>query len=589
MRVWVWCAILFCAVDVEAACTGSSPSWTCSSEADLRTLLTGASVLSGDTVNVAAGTYVFNSRLHIDLGHDFTLKGAGNGTTIFQSGTGLADIIIHLTTAAGSGPTRITGIAIDPNGERAGFNGFIYIDGTTTQLRIDHNAFTVSGDIMIQLNGDNRGSIDNNTFTWLTNDCLTSGGIWTHHPTWGGVGTHGDNSWATDPSIGTANALFIEDNTFDFSFPYVGCDVTGYRFASDGWKGQRVVYRHNTFHNTVLSQHGLESSGRDRGARHIEVWGNIWNLDDATLVANAVDIRGGTVYAFRNTANLTGGASLTSIVNVKSENSADGPSVNTPFGMCGRLVPDRYTLTSLTSSGTTATLTLSDFGINLGPWSGGMDDNTLTISGADQPNYNVTTPVHKVNSTTLTYTCNGTCGTSPATGTIVITSPWNENTNQYGYLCMDQVGAGKGDLISGDNPTPIGVTHQAKTPSYTWDNTKNTVQDLLTIQHPNLIVANQDAFTYNASFNGTTQHGVGMGARASRPASCAVGDAWMATDAGGDWDSGGAANDGTLDVCTAANTWTNAVYTPYTYPHPLQGFVPGSGAGLRGAKGLGLF
>lgn len=30
-------------------------------------------------------------------------------------------------------------------------------------------------------------------------------------------------------------------------------------------------------------------------------------------------------------------------------------------------------------------------------------------------------------------------------------------------------------------------------------------------------------------------------------------------------------------------------YTPYTYPHPLQGFVAGSGSGLRGSKGLGVF
>lgn len=39
---------------------------------------------------------------------------------------------------------------------------------------------------------------------------------------------------------------------------------------------------------------------------------------------------------------------------------------------------------------------------------------------------------------------------------------------------------------------------------------------------------------------------------------------------------------------SGTNTWT-VHYTPYTYPHPLQGFVAGSGAGLRGSKGMGLF
>ena len=38
----------------------------------------------------------------------------------------------------------------------------------------------------------------------------------------------------------------------------------------------------------------------------------------------------------------------------------------------------------------------------------------------------------------------------------------------------------------------------------------------------------------------------------------------------GNWDSIQAGADGVLYKCTSTNTWT-LYYTPYTYPHPLQG------------------
>jgi len=104
-------------------------------------------------------------------------------------------------------------------------------------------------------------------------------------------------------------------------------------------------------------------------------------------------------------------------------------------------------------------------------------------------------------------------------------------------------------------------------------------------------------------FDGTT--GMGFGPLANRPSTCTHvtspdGDdgglvVYFATDQGS-WNQS-ASNpqginvsgaDGVLYRCSATNTWT-VHYTPYTYPHPLQGFVAGIGAGLRGSKGLGLF
>ncbi len=89
-------------------------------------------------------------------------------------------------------------------------------------------------------------------------------------------------------------------------------------------------------------------------------------------------------------------------------------------------------------------------------------------------------------------------------------------------------------------------------------------------------VANTDYYLYNgnASCNqgaGSCTAGMGSGTRAQRPTNCTTGVGWWSTDQGGNWNtSNGTANDGTMDLCTATNTWTDAVYTPYRYPHPLN-------------------
>lgn len=97
----------------------------------------------------------------------------------------------------------------------------------------------------------------------------------------------------------------------------------------------------------------------------------------------------------------------------------------------------------------------------------------------------------------------------------------------------------------------------------------------------------------SSPFDGTT--GIGHGTLANRPMTCTHttapdgdeggGVMYWATDQGS-WNQAG--DDGVLYRCSATNTWTTH-YTPYTYPHPLQGFIAGSGAGVKGSKGMGLF
>lgn len=93
-------------------------------------------------------------------------------------------------------------------------------------------------------------------------------------------------------------------------------------------------------------------------------------------------------------------------------------------------------------------------------------------------------------------------------------------------------------------------------------------------------------------FDGTTTIGVGHGTLANRPTTCTTGVAYFATDQGS-WNQSGGANpvswagQGRMDVCTSTNTWTNGVYAPYTYPHPLIAASAASGGSTQmngGAK-----
>jgi len=76
------------------------------------------------------------------------------------------------------------------------------------------------------------------------------------------------------------------------------------------------------------------------------------------------------------------------------------------------------------------------------------------------------------------------------------------------------------------------------------------------------LASNRDYYNFYPNFDGSA--GTGRGLRAARPATCTKGVAYASTD-----------SPGMMDLCTATNTWTNAWYTEYQYPHPL---APGGSA-----------
>jgi len=262
---------------------------------------------TGDTVTVPAGDAEWTAANKVTADKAITLKGAGIGSTnITLSGAGA------LTVTAGASVTGFTFLLPDTYGQYASFSG--------AGFRFTGNLWTASGE---QHKGQlyvNQvyGLIDNNTFE---KGASTNEMIFVRGP---------QDSWTTDDSIGTANNVFIENNTFSGS---------GYpSFNSNA----RVVFRYNTITGNIkVDAHGKCTNSPNRGVRHYEIYNNLWTY--VTQNQRMMEIRGGTGRIFNNQADveqyllLRDYASIYTIDLCFGYKSTDYP----PDGACGcpSLVP----------------------------------------------------------------------------------------------------------------------------------------------------------------------------------------------------------------------------------------------------------
>lgn len=152
---------------------------------------------------------------------------------------------------------------------------------------------------------------------------------------------------------------------------------------------------------------------------------------------------------------------------------------------------------------------------------------------------------------------------------------WNIDGNTsgaQGWPCRDQIGRSRDvSTYGGTGAWPA----QSLTPAYSWNNrhastgTRYGFVGYAGCSRESTLhsLENRDWYNQDSSFNGTK--GVGRGLLSARPNTCTTGVAYWATDQG-EWNAKVSGPDGALYKCTATNTWS-LYYTPYAYPHPLQG------------------
>ena len=517
----------------DAACTGSGLVWTCdtsTTKANVNTAI--GSATSGATITFDAGTYTWTAAGTIT-------PSASKSVTLICVSVGACDVNLGSVaffqhdditgTSEGSHPTwRLSGFDFTGACSQACI-WFYPRSAQATQwltLRIDHNTFTDvgnGGSTDFMLLGENSrpmvflGVIDHNTFSFSIQGRIVVHGL-LEPDDWSGSLMGADN-----PESG--NCLFFEDNSVTFTAP----TNSGAGFI-DAKNQACYVFRFNTDLNARILQHSV---GHAWGTANWELYGNTFertsNADTLGNCYRTIHGQGaGTLAVWGNTfVDCVGTISSGAIALLHYR---DGTPADAGYGIAGQC-------------------------------------------DGDDPVDGNTTPT----ATHFGYPCKKQPGRAPAGGT----PDWGTLSPVPAFKNIDASNSNaKVDLEFGcpwTAPTVYCTQHVVNDRDY-----YNAVS----------ASAQTNATT---PFNGTT--GIGHGTLANRPTTCTHntspdgdnggGVMYWATDQGS-WNSSSTnpfgvqqnGADGVLYRCSATDTWS-VYYTPYAYPHPLQGAVAATGAPYR--------
>jgi hypothetical protein len=260
---------------------------TDTSQASLQAAINRAS--DGDTVMVPTGSSTWTSRVYISK-KAITILGAGIGQTIITSALPTRRESAPFYVSSGGKAVRISGFScVGGPGDQAGF-----INMSSQNFRIDHCAFSnlTKRGVAAYSTANSSGVIDHCTFN-------KAGGSMQGVSVFG----DGDGSWNRPLSLGSDQAVYIEDCTFN----YGGNAADG---AFDAYGGARLVFRHNVVNNTSVGLHGLDSGGY-RSPVSWEIYDNTFNTNIA--LARWMFFRGGTGVVFNNKIQVTGNVTVNNI------------------------------------------------------------------------------------------------------------------------------------------------------------------------------------------------------------------------------------------------------------------------------------
>jgi hypothetical protein len=511
---------------------GSGPNLTCDRTASALDAVTVQTFLNGATPGTAedpavnclpAGTAHWETAVIWSAPAYSVLIGAGSLTTLGgESATVIIDDddtgrpVLAITTAP-SGSFRLAGITLQGGTGVQKDTAILGLGAasTSTRFRIDHltidaQTYSSAAENRPIWFGRAYGVVDHAIFRVMGDAAAM----------FAGNNDQGDQQWSEPTNFGGDNFTFIEDSRFSgTSTSNAEGGQQWYGAFSECETAGRFVLRYNAGTSTGLAQtQETGHAGDDRGCRAHELYGNLVSPDPAfkPLVDSPARsfswMTSGPAMVWGNTANGVYKAFILLDTMRKDDATSSQPATPTGWGYCG-----------------------TEF--------------------------------------------NG------------IGSNWDKNDDMMlGNPCIDQPGRGQGDLLTGSFPSKVNSAsgtiawpHQALEPLREWLNTfdaasgwGNDGDDRYGNSSGGRLVVNRDYYYESASFDGTstqgeaTTGGVGVGPRASRPSSTTNGLAWWSTDQGGDWNrSNETPNDGCLDV-VASGAWSDCVYTPYTYPHPLN-------------------
>jgi hypothetical protein len=556
----------------SAAQANTIPAASCNA-ADVQAAINAA--VDGDTVAVPSGTCSWTTAVSVGVQTGWnptviqgmkaiTLQGqtvcfgtpvssCSDTTAITLNVSGSSSISLWVS------PTnfvRLTGFtftitaAYPYNGE-IGFSGVSWPPGV--DFRLDHNHFIFTGAAVAVLVASAYGLADHNLFDIGS---APNGNSFAFH---GDQGSGGFQSWQTPMALGSIDAIYVEDSSFN-------CSAYNTEAPVDAYTGARFVFRHNRVNScSGLGGHGTDSGGY-RSVFSVEDYDNAYANNLGSSFSPAYYSRGGTLLSWSNTYAGTpwSGISLNcyrcgaEVTDTGQWGIADGTpwllGSTDPTASAGRInstdSPDWQANYSYSNLAYILPLANNSASYN-------YSAQGACTSGSSEPSFNQT-----IGGTTTDGSCTwlneggGPAGVGAHWCVINRDAPAMADSTCSAITPGDTAstffdGSGAGGYPGRDQP---GRTHnQALAPVYEW---LNSLDYGIGGNPSSYIAANRDYYVYTSNFNGSS--GVGSGTLAQRPTTCTPLVAYWATDTS------------TLYQCTSANAWT-AYYTPYVYPHPLQG------------------
>lgn len=279
--------IFIAALTANAACTGSSPTWTSTpDQTSVAGCITNAQ--TGDTINVSNGTATWSA---LTVSKAITLKGGNGGTTTINGSGGN---VITINPVSGKS-TRLTGFTFvsNPTGVDNTDTVIVNTGPGLAPFRIDNNTFTMTNNgTTMGLYGLGPGLVDHNT--------LTGGGAAEIIHILGAGSTSSTAGWTDDIIPGSYTVIYLEDNTV------TGTDPTIISKISESYYGAREVIRYNHLHFVSVDAHGNSTNPSLVGTRWYEIYNNDFN-DDGKAQCCSVSLRGGSGLVYNNTATGSSG------------------------------------------------------------------------------------------------------------------------------------------------------------------------------------------------------------------------------------------------------------------------------------------
>lgn len=298
-----------------------------------------AGTFDGDTLRIAGTSATWTSQVAITKG--ITLSGVGPTTVITDNITkdGSPSSAAILLTSTASKQYRLTNFKFIGQADDPGQNGGhiqIFGDSTSPNIRIDTIEVESPQCSWIRTYSSTFGLIDHIDYTVNWGGSPTTTLIFCEARAWHGDGDYGDGSWAAALTPGGFNAWYVENCQLSYQN---GHHATA-QYIMDMVAGARLVIRNNEFQDCTISSHGVETSGRMRSYRWVEIYNNHFHYTQTPspmLIDKNIWMRGGSGIIANNT--VTGGDAVwgwnffTTFTNFRTNTSY------APWGRCNGSSP----------------------------------------------------------------------------------------------------------------------------------------------------------------------------------------------------------------------------------------------------------